>query len=142
MAPWLIAAMDILGSPAQLFSLLYGSLSDLLALPATNIRLALDYARGSTPAATDGDGAVVSRSRPTSAAMRAAALVATLSTSGLRVALEAGYAVAAAGRRSASALHQYASLHTPVFFACHRHTHSVFKLAIRMIVDSIRLCLF
>ena len=44
MGPWLIAAMDILGSPAQLFSLLYLSLSDLLVLPARNLRLALAYA--------------------------------------------------------------------------------------------------
>ena len=71
------------------------------------LRLALAYARGSIPAATDSDVAAVGRGRLTSAAMRAAALVATLSTSGLRVAVEAGYAVAAAGRRSASALHQY-----------------------------------
>lgn len=123
MGPWLIAAMDILGSPAQLFSLLYLSLSDLLALPARNLRLALAYVRGSTPVATDSDCAAVGRGRSTSAAMRAAALVATLSTSGLRVALEAGYAVAAAGRRSASALHQYgSSLPFPASSLCPRIT--------------------
>jgi hypothetical protein len=118
MAPWLIAAMDILGSPAQLFSLLYGSLSDLLALPARNLRLALAYARGSASASAA--EAALGAGLPHSAAMRGAALLATLSTSGLRVGVEAVYALAAAGRRSASALHKCASL--SLARACMRST--------------------
>eukprot|EP00892_Ulva_mutabilis_P009193 jgi/Ulvmu1/6646/UM003_0284.1 len=103
-APWLIGAMDILGSPAQLFSLLYGSLSDLLALPARNTRLALAYARGAAPA--NAAEPALGEGLPPPGVLRFAALVAALSSSSLRVAADAAYAIAAASRRSVAALHQ------------------------------------
>lgn len=105
-APWLIGAMDILGSPAQLFSLLYGSLADLLTLPARNMRLALAYARGAAPASAAEPA--LGEGLPPPGMLRAAALVAALSSSSLRVAADATYALAAAGRRSVAAIHQCA----------------------------------
>lgn len=98
--------MDILGSPAQLFSLLYGTLSDLVALPARNARLALAYARGAAPA-TAAEPAL-GEGLPPPGMLRAAALVAALSSSSLRVAADGAYAIVAASRRSVAALYQCA----------------------------------
>lgn len=108
-APWLIGAMDILGSPAHLFSLLYGTLADLLELPARNVRLALAYARGAA-SAHEAEPAL-GEGLPPPGVLRAAALVAALSSSGLRIAADATYAFAAAGHRSVAAMHRCAAAH-------------------------------